>query len=105
MIVRLPGQPDMVFASRRKIIFVHGCFWHQHEGQCAKRPKLPVANRDYWLPKLKRNIERDLERIASLEALGWRVLVVWECEIDDRELLRQRLVEFLEGGETNTQLA
>ncbi len=78
-VARLPGKPDLVFPARRKVIFVHGCFWHQH-GRCidGRRPK---SNTEYWRPKLERNVERDRENRKALRRLGWRVLVVWECEI------------------------
>ncbi|WP_310184669.1 DNA mismatch endonuclease Vsr [Mesorhizobium sp. BE184] len=75
----LPGNPDLVFGPRRKVIFVHGCFWHQHSDCRAGR--IPEANATYWKPKLQRTIERDRRNIAALEDAGWRVLVLWECEI------------------------
>lgn len=74
----LPGTPDLVFPARRKVIFVHGCFWHQHD--CTLGRKKPSANPDYWHPKLARNVERDGENRRRLTALGWDVLVIWECE-------------------------
>lgn len=74
----LPGTPDLVFPARRKVIFVHGCFWHQHD--CKLGSKQPSANPDYWHPKLSRNVERDAESRRRLAALGWDVLVIWECE-------------------------
>lgn len=90
----LPGTPDVVFPSRRKAIFVHGCFWHQHEGcRLANRPR---TRPEYWLPKLARNVERDARACTSLQALGWRVLVIWECEVKDRNTLTERLIDFLE---------
>jgi DNA mismatch endonuclease, patch repair protein len=76
----LPGKPDLVFAGRRKVIFVHGCFWHQHAGcREASRPK---SNRAYWGAKLRGNVLRDRRHLRDLETLGWRSLVVWECEIE-----------------------
>jgi DNA mismatch endonuclease (patch repair protein) len=90
----LPGTPDIVFPSRRKTIFVHGCFWHQHEGcRLANKPR---TRTDYWLPKLIHNVERDRKVNASLRELGWDVLVIWECEINDRDAIAQRLRDFLE---------
>lgn len=90
----LPGRPDMVFPGRRAVIFVHGCFWHQHDAtECGARP--PKSNRDYWLTKLRRNVERDAKNVEALIAAGWRVLVVWECEVCDEEVLKQRLINFL----------
>jgi DNA mismatch endonuclease (patch repair protein) len=89
----LPGCPDMVFPGRTAIIQVHGCFWHQHEGcRDARRPK---SRPDYWGPKLARNVERDRENERLLEAMGWRVLVVWECTLADREAITRTIVGFL----------
>lgn len=90
----LPGRPDIAFAGRRAVIFVHGCFWHQHgSDQCRARP--PRSNRDYWLPKLRRNVERDAKNRDALAAAGWRVLVVWECEVKDTQALARKLAGFL----------
>ncbi|WP_084299085.1 very short patch repair endonuclease [Bradyrhizobium sp. WSM1743] len=77
----LPGTPDLVFPSKRKIILVHGCFWHQHD--CSLGRRQPQSNRDYWLPKLARNVVRDKSVQRELACLGWAVLVVWECETRD----------------------
>ena len=71
----LPGKPDLVFASRRKVIFVHGCFWHQHPG-CGRQPK---SRLEFWTEKLFQNRERDLRNQRKLRSLGWRILIVWEC--------------------------
>lgn len=92
----LPGNPDIIFRTRRKAIFVHGCFWHQHPG--CHLAKKPSARPEYWLPKLARNVERDRAAVAALEALGWKTLVVWECEVSQEEKLRG-LLEGLLGGE------
>ena len=89
----LPGVPDLVFPSRRKAIFVHGCFWHQHKGCVDGR--LPQSRQDYWLPKLRRNVERDCENTAKLRNNGWKVLKLWECDILNGNKLRQRLIQFL----------
>src|SRR5437660_616930 len=75
----LPGSPDLVFPSRRKVIFVHGCYWHGHG--CAVGGTGAKTNRAYWGPKIRRNRERDARSLAALEADGWRCLTVWECEI------------------------
>lgn len=88
----LPGKPDIVFRGRRKIIFIHGCFWHQHG--CADS-KLPKTNTNYWHPKLRRNVERDAEVINQLEKNGWMIMVVWDCETKKLDL-PQRLKEFLD---------
>ena len=74
------------------MVFVHGCFWHQHD---CRAGRVPSSNREYWAPKLARNVERDRETRQALEALGWRVLVIWECEIKDEATLADRLVTFL----------
>ncbi|MGY3134575.1 DNA mismatch endonuclease (patch repair protein) [Bradyrhizobium sp. USDA 4501] len=91
----LPGKPDLVFGPKHKVIFVHGCFWHGHEREGCLDARRPKSNTDYWNPKLTRNKERDAERIASLEANGWNVLVVWECETKDAKALQSRLRKFL----------
>lgn len=93
----LPGKPDLVFSGRRAVVFVHGCFWHRHEGCVLAR--LPKSREDFWAPKLEGNRERDARNIALLESAGWRVLVVWECETKDREVLAVRLQRFLDGEE------
>jgi len=77
----LPGKPDLVFPSRHKVIFVHGCFWHSHQG--CKAAHVPKTNLDYWLPKLQRNQARDARNIAALSADGWKSLIIWECELKD----------------------
>lgn len=88
----LPGKPDMVFPSRKAVIFIHGCFWHMHGCTSVRVPK---SNTNYWNPKLVRNQERDAENVAALEKMGWRVLTVWECEIADLEELETRIRSFL----------
>ena len=89
----LPGKPDLAFPSRKKAIFVHGCFWHQHD--CRLGQKQPSTNRDYWLPKLARNVERDAENQTRLAQLGWKALIVWECEIKNTSALGDRIRAFL----------
>lgn len=91
----LPGKPDLVFPSRRKILFIHGCFWHGHD--CARGARAPKNNADYWEAKIQRNKTRDVKNIAQLTAAGWGVLVIWECDIADRENLLARLRSFLDG--------
>lgn len=88
----LPGKPDLVFGPRKKVIFVHGCFWHQHS---CREGRIPNSRREYWEPKLRRNVERDHEAIAELQRKGWDVLVIWECEVKDVELLRSKIKAFL----------
>lgn len=89
----LPGVPDLVFPSRRRIIFVHGCFWHQHRGCIDGR--IPKTRMDYWEPKLRGNVERDRQNVLKLRRSGWKVLRVWECEIAVIEKTRERLTRFL----------
>ena len=91
----LPGKPDLVFPGRRKAIFVHGCFWHQHADPACKITRIPKSNRDYWLPKLERNAARDVEHVAKLNKLGWEVLILWECEVEEYIGLRERIRKFL----------
>lgn len=91
----LPGKPDLVFPSRRKVIFVHGCFWHQHD--CPRGARSPKSHQEYWLPKLSRNKQRDEEHQIRLRELGWDVLVIWECKIKDRDALAARIRDFLDG--------
>lgn len=91
----LPGKPDLVFSSRNKIIFIHGCYWHQHHCEAGKRP---ASNKQYWNLKLDRNVKRDKRNVRVLRKQGWSVLTVWECETRDPERLRQRLLRFLKLG-------
>lgn len=85
----LPGSPDVVLPRFRTVIFVHGCFWHRHPD--CRYTTTPKTRQEYWLPKFAANIERDLRKEAQLQALGWRVLLVWECETKQREELTLRL--------------
>lgn len=89
----LPGAPDLVFVSRGKVIFVHGCFWHGHN--CVRGDRQPKSNSDYWKRKIAKNKERDRSRRTQLRDLGWDVLVVWECQLRDEEKLAQELIAFL----------
>ena len=88
----LPGKPDLVFGPRRKVIFVHGCFWHSHG---CKKAHVPKSNRDYWLPKLRRNKTRDARNIKALKAAGLKSMVIWECETRDEDALKKRVKAFL----------
>ena len=92
----LPGKPDIVLARRRLAVFVHGCFWHGHD--CARGARIPKANRDYWTAKIARNRARDLAARAALDAGGWRVETVWECELKDHGALAARVAGWLAGG-------
>jgi len=90
----LPGKPDLVFPRLKKIIEVRGCFWHQH-GTCIDS-HIPKSRVDYWLPKLQRNQSRDVDNLQSLKALGFRVLVVWECEVKDQKRIATKVRRFLD---------
>lgn len=94
----LPGRPDLVFAGRRKVIFVHGCFWHRH-GTCHSGTRVPKSRLDFWLPKLESNRERDRVNQEALAKLGWDVLPIWECEIKDTATLAERITRFLESDQ------
>ena len=89
---KLPGNPDLVFSSRAKVIFVHGCFWHQHG---CRQYRMPRTRRDFWEPKLAKNRERDSLVQKELRRMGWRVLVLWECELKQPESVRERVRRFL----------
>ena len=89
----LPGRPDIAFRGKRKVVFVHGCFWHSHEGCRRNRP--PKSNSDYWGPKLDKNKRRDLSNIRELRRSKWQILVVWECETKNTDELLPRLLSFL----------
>jgi DNA mismatch endonuclease (patch repair protein) len=89
----LSGKPDLVFPSRRKVIFVHGCFWHQHS-ECGEG-RVPASRREYWEPKLKRNQVRDARNQKLLEDEGWEVLTVWECSLKNPKPLAKVLRRFL----------
>jgi DNA mismatch endonuclease, patch repair protein len=91
----LPGKPDLVFPKYKAVIFVHGCFWHQHSEPRCLDGRPPKSNLAYWGPKLERNVKRDAEAHAKLAEIGWRTLIIWECETKDKEALRLRIAEFL----------
>jgi|SRR5579859_164065 len=86
----LPGTPDLVFTKRRKIIFIHGCFWHRHP-RCGRLPK---SNKRFWLDKLEQNRKRDLSNLRKLRRNGWKVLVIWECQLSTL-LLTDKIISFL----------
>ena len=89
----LPGKPDLVFAPRKKIIFVHGCYWHMHD--CKQGAVVEATRTEFWQAKRKGNVGRDQKNLTLLSELGWQVLVVWACEIRDPRALADRLVAFL----------
>lgn len=90
----LPGKPDLVFPSRRKIIFVHGCFWHGHD--CRRGARTPKTNRDYWQAKIARNAARDDKARKALSKLGWSILTIWECKLAKPDSVRKKISRFLE---------
>jgi DNA mismatch endonuclease, patch repair protein len=89
----LPGKPDLVFSKRRKLMFVHGCFWHQHDG--CKSSHIPKTRRSYWKPKLNRTVFRDRENQAKLRELDWDILVIWECEVREVQQIAKKIIAFL----------
>jgi DNA mismatch endonuclease (patch repair protein) len=89
----LPGKPDLVFPGRKKVIFVHGCFWHWHN--CKRGRRLPKAHSEYWSKKLLRNQARDRRHRRALRRAGWDVLVIWECQMKNLEKLSERIQDFL----------
>ncbi|MDZ7809992.1 MAG: very short patch repair endonuclease [Arhodomonas sp.] len=89
----LPGRPDLAFPGRRKVIFVHGCFWHGHN--CRRGARIPKSNTHYWKNKIYQNIKRDRQAVKLLEDDGWMTLVLWECELKDQETLAVIIDDFL----------
>lgn len=89
----LPGTPDLVFSGRKKVIFVHGCFWHAHD--CKRGARQPKTNMDYWHQKISRNRNRDSDHQKKLMEMGWDVLVIWECELKNTERLTEIIKSFL----------
>lgn len=90
---RLPGRPDLVFPSRRKVIFVHGCFWHRHD--CRFGQVRASTNAAFWEEKIDGNVARDTRNLSELAVIGWAYLVIWECETGSERALRARLRRFL----------
>jgi DNA mismatch endonuclease (patch repair protein) len=91
----LPGTPDLVFPGRHKVVFVHGCFWHRDPDPACKLARWPKSRLDFWKPKLEGNRARDLANQETLRALGWDVLVIWECELGNPASVSDRLIDFL----------
>lgn len=89
----LPGKPDLVFRSRKKAIFIHGCFWHGHT-EC-REGRVPKSRTDYWQPKLERNRLRDAAHEEALHDLGWQTLTLWECQLKDPAIVRRQIAKFL----------
>ena len=92
----LPGKPDLVFAGRRKVIFVHGCFWHRHPDPSCSLARLPKSKLDFWVPKLEANRQRDEANVRELEQAGWDVLTIWECQLRNEKELKSRIQVFLQ---------
>ncbi len=91
---KFPGKPDLVLQRHKKIILVHGCFWHMHD--CKRGNVTPKTNADYWQPKRIKNVARDEANLEIYQNAGWRVLTVWECEVKNQSALREKLKTFLE---------
>jgi DNA mismatch endonuclease (patch repair protein) len=91
----MPGRPDIVFPARKKVIFVHGCFWHGH--RCALG-RVPKSNVDFWLNKIDTNRNRDKKNVRKLRTLGWHALAIWECQLRNEEKLKVRIKTFLDKG-------
>ena len=91
----LPGSPDLTFPGRRKVIFVHGCFWHGHD---CRRAHVSKTRREFWARKVERNRARDAANLSLLRALNWDTLVIWECETKDYEVLQRNIIKFLDGS-------
>lgn len=91
----LPGKPDLVFSGRHKVIFVHGCFWHQHPDPTCRIAHAPSSNSNYWEPKLARNAARDIKTEELLHAQGWSVMTIWECELKAPDAVAARVETFL----------
>lgn len=89
----LPGKPDIVFRGRRKVIFVHGCFWHRHPG--CRYASMPKTRQAFWREKFDRNIARDAKHMLALQEMGWSVIVVWQCEMRDPDAVAEKIAAFL----------
>lgn len=97
---KLPGSPDIVFPARQQVIFVHGCFWHQHPDPVCLDSRVPKSNGTYWVPKLERTQQRDLNSQQALKDMGWNFLIIWECELRELDMVRRRIREFLEASDS-----
>ena len=95
----LPGRPDLTFPSRRKVIFVNGCFWHNHQG--CEMARIPSSNRDYWQTKFEKNRSRDKRNLALLKRVGWTPFTIWECELSKPAALTEKMIAFLESGDSD----
>lgn len=95
----LPGKPDLVFGPRRKLVFVHGCFWHRHDDPDCRLARLPKSRTDFWLPKLEGNKARDERAAIELRKLGWDALVIWECQTTNEDVMRRTISQFLDDAQ------
>ena len=95
----LPGKPDIVCSRLNAVIFVHGCFWHRHAASRCRLSRLPKSRLDFWLPKLESNRLRDQRNTRALRSAGWKILVVWECQLRDKERMKNKIERFLEGAD------
>jgi DNA mismatch endonuclease (patch repair protein) len=93
---KVPGRPDLAFPGRRKVVFVHGCFWHRHPDPACQLARLPKSRLEFWVPKLEGNRARDLRKQQEIQALGWSSLTIWECQLRDEEALREIISTFLD---------
>ena len=96
---KLVGSPDLAFWRRKKVIFVHGCFWHRHRSKTCWRSRLPKSRPEFWIPKLESNRLRDQRNQRALKRDGWKILVVWECQLSNKERLENKIRRFLEGND------
>lgn len=94
----LPGKPDIVFQKKKKVIFVHGCFWHGHD--CKRGNRIPTTNQPYWIKKIERNRKKNLVDREELQSNGWSVLIIWECDLKDLVKIENILSAFLENANT-----
>lgn len=92
---KLPGNPDLTFVGKRKVIFVHGCFWHQHNNLNCVDSRVPKSNTRFWLKKFKGNIKRDKQNYKDLRSLGWKFKVLWECQLKNKKSLERGIKSFL----------
>ena len=100
----LPGKPDLVFPGKKKVIFVHGCFWHLHSDPQCKLSRIPKSNQEYWVPKLEGNAKRDREHQMLLREMGWDCLIIWECQVRTGIGLAQLIRRFLEARPRSDKL-
>ena len=101
---KLPGSPDIVLPKYKVALFVHGCFWHGHDG--CRKGRRPKTRKDYWLPKIEDNKRRDLNKIGGIDRLGWRVAVIWQCSLDSViENTLRRLTEWIKTEDTELRIA